>query len=72
METIKKYASLISAALIAILSALLFRQNRKTDEVQSELNQEKTSNEIKGNEHDRKIAADIAADLLAEYERSKR
>jgi len=72
MKTIKKYAAAIYGAVVLILSALLFRQRRKTDEVRSELNQEKTTNEIKGNEHDRKIAADIAADLLAEYERSRR
>lgn len=69
METIKKYASLLYGLIIVILGGILLNRNRKLQSAESELAKEKSGNEIRGNDNDRKIAKDVADDLLAEYER---
>lgn len=72
LEKIKSYAAAIAAVVIAVLSALLFRKSRQFDATQSELAHEKTTTEIKLNDHAREAARANADDLVAEYERSKR
>lgn len=69
---IKARSSEIFGAIILFLSAWLFYSRRKNDSLESELSQAK--NEAKTSEVDRarEIAKKEAADLLAEYERSRR
>ena len=67
METIKKYAGIIGAAVIAILSALLFRKSRQLDNTQSELAHEQHSTEIKLNDQAREAARANADALVDEY-----
>lgn len=72
LEKLKSYAAAIAAVVIAVLSALLFRQKRQTRSLESALITEKADNVIKENERDRQIARDNADQLVAEYERLKR
>lgn len=69
METIKKYAGFIGAALIAILSALLLRKSKQLDSTQSELAHEKSTAAITLNDEAREVAKSTADDLVAQYER---
>jgi len=72
IEKIKSYGAAIITAVIGILAALLFRQSKKTAEVQSELNHEKATTEIKLNDQAREAAKQSADDLVKAYDNLKR
>lgn len=72
IQKIKDYAGLIGAAIIAILSALLFRKSRQLESTQTELIHEQNTTEIKLNDQAREAAKSTADELLANYERLKR
>lgn len=68
----KKYWDKLVYLVGLILVGLLYRQTKKTEQVESELSKEKANGEIKANE-DARIAAKHTADQLVEsYERLKR
>lgn len=72
IEKLKSYLSYASGLAILVLSALLFRQRRVADKLQSELAHEQNTTEIKLNDQAREAARANADDLVAEYERLKR
>lgn len=72
MEKIKNAVSYIGGLVILVLAALLFRQKKVADNLESELTQEKTTTEITLNEQARDNARDIADKLLDNYEKLKR
>jgi hypothetical protein len=72
MNTLKTYLSAALAVAVAILGALLFRQQRKAENAESELATEKANTVVKETDHDREIAKVHADELVANYERLKR
>lgn len=72
MGKVKEYLGYISGLAILVLSALLFRQTRKIEQVESELAGEKSNTEIKLNDQAREAAKQHADNLVDEYERLKR
>jgi hypothetical protein len=72
MEKLKAWMGYISGLVVLVLSALLFRQKRKTEETESELVHEKTTTEIRLNDQAREAAKANADNLVDEYERSRR
>lgn len=72
IETIKKYAGIFGAAVIAILGALLYRKDKQLDNAQLQAAHEKSTTEITLNDEARKAATDTADGLLANYEKLKR
>lgn len=67
MGKIKQYATHFYGLVILILGGLLFRQTRKTEQVESELVKEKANGEIKANEAERLAAREHADALVDEY-----
>ncbi len=72
MEKIKQYAATLYGLIILILGALLFRQNKRTESVESELASQKAQEGVRTNEAERQIARDNANGLVESYERLKR
>jgi hypothetical protein len=71
-EKVKSNLIWILTAIAGIATALLFRQSKKTAEVQSELNHEKATTEIKLNDQAREAAKQSADDLVKAYDNLKR
>lgn len=72
IEKIKSASAYILGLITLLLSALLFRQNRKTDAVESELANEKAKEAVHDNDRDREAAKQAADSLVLDYERRKR
>ena len=72
VEKIKLYAGYILGLATLVLSALLFRQSRKTEGAEAELAKAVTKNLTQENDHDREIAKTEADSLVDSYERLKR
>lgn len=71
LNKIKEYAGYVFAGVIAILGALLYRQNKKTDQVESDLAGAIAKNKVQEVDHDREIAKQNADALVNDYERRK-
>ncbi len=63
----KKYWDKLVYFALLVLGALLFRQTKKTEQVESELIKEKANGEIKANEAERLAAREHADALVDEY-----
>lgn len=72
IDRIKFYSVFIVTFVIGLLTFLLNRQKRKTENLESELAREKANTGIKLNEQARQAAKSHADNLVAEYERSLR
>lgn len=71
IEKIKTNALAILAAVVAVLAALLFRQSKKTAQVEGELAGAQAENRIQGVDHDREIAKIHADELVDDYARKR-
>lgn len=63
----QKYAILILGGALGLVTALLLRQNRKTDQAKSELQGALNDTEIKLNDQAREAATANANELVDEY-----
>jgi len=71
LNNIQSYALAILTAVAGIAMALLFRQKKKTEQVESELAGAITNTEIKLNDQAREAAKENADALIADYARKR-
>lgn len=72
IDKIKSYINAILGFAIVILGALLFNRNRKLQQAESELANEKAKEAVHDNDRDREAARQEADALVIDYERRKR
>jgi cell division protein ZapA (FtsZ GTPase activity inhibitor) len=69
IEKIKRYYGYLSSLALLILGALLFRQKRVAESLESELASERTNKEIALNDQAREEAQKRTDELAADYKR---
>ncbi len=69
IQKIKSYLNYVLSLAVVILGYLAFNRNRKLQQAESELAQEKSTNAIKDNEEARLAARAHADELVDEYEK---
>lgn len=64
---IKQYCSILYGTIILILSALLFRQKRRTESAESQLSKALVASHIKEIDHAIQEQTDLSSDAVANF-----
>lgn len=72
MNKLKQYSTLIWGVITLILGALLFRQKRVADNLQSGLAKSEMKNKTQEVDHERNVAKKEADGRVTDYEQLKR